>query len=110
MQKRQKWYAQLRGLLQCFHNVRLVVLIGSDHVHLITSDKPVRQGTKGGSVAVHTALVWALQGAEENTPRHSSVQQTLFMPTACPNDLIYHNVEKLWQLDILPYQNKKLVV
>ncbi len=90
--------------------MRPLVLIGSDHVHLITADKPVRQGSKGGPIAVHTALGWALQGTEESTPSHNSVHQCLFVSTACPDDLLYRNVEKLWQLDILPYQNDELVV
>ncbi len=59
---------------------------------------------------MHTALGWALQGTEESTPSHSSVHQCLFVSTACPDDLLYRNVEKLWQLDILPYRNEKLVV
>ncbi|XP_073724410.1 uncharacterized protein [Misgurnus anguillicaudatus] len=111
VQRLQRRYAHLRELpLQSFHNVRPLVLIGSDHVHLITADRPVRRGLKGGPVAMHTALGWALQGAEDCMPSHESVQQCLFVSTDCPNDLLCRNVEKLWQLDILPYRNEKLVV
>lgn len=38
------------------------------------------------------------------------MQQCLFMSIVCPNDVLYRNVEKLWQLDVLPYRNEKLVV
>lgn len=73
----QKWYAHLRGLpLQSFHNVRPLVLIGSDHVHLITADKPVCQGTKGGPAAVYTALGGPYRGlrtAHQATTQYSSV-------------------------------------
>lgn len=111
VQRLQKWYAHLRELpLQSFHNVRPLVLIGSDYVHLITADQPVHRGTRGGPVAVHTALGWALQGKEDYTPSHNSVQQCLFVSTECPNDLLCRNVEKLWQLDVLPYRNEKVVV
>lgn len=85
------------------------MLIGSDHVHLITAIEPVRQGAKGGPIAIHTALGWALQGAEGCDPNQTSVPQCLFLSVASPEDLLYQNVERLWQLDVLPYRSEKVV-
>lgn len=86
------------------------MLIGSDQVHLITAKAPVRQGTKGGPVAIRTVLGWALQGAEMGITDHAPVQQCFFTSTTHPDDLLYRNVERLWQLDVLPFRNEKLVV
>lgn len=44
----QRQYAHLREvLLQPFHKVYPLVLIGSDQVHRIAAKEPIRQGTKG---------------------------------------------------------------
>ncbi len=110
IQALQRKYEHLRGIpLQPFHKVCPMVLIGSDQVHLITAKEPIRQGTKGGPMAVRTALGWALQGPEMSISDHAPVQQCLFITTAYPDDL-YRNVERLWQLDVLPFRNEKLVV
>ncbi|XP_039514870.1 uncharacterized protein LOC120469772 [Pimephales promelas] len=111
VQTLQRRYAHLRGVpLQPFHKVRPLVLIGSDQVHLITAKEPIRQGSKGGPVAVCTALGWALQGAEMSITGQEPVQQCFFISTDHPDDLLYRNVERLWQLDVLPFRNEKLVV
>lgn len=39
----------------------------------------------------------------------SSVQQCFFVSTAHLYDLLYRNVEKLRQLDILPFHNEKMM-
>ncbi len=111
VQTLQRKYEHLRGIpLQPFHKVCPMVLIGSDQVHLITAKEPIRQGTKGGPMAVRTALGWALQGPEMSISDHAPVQQCFFITTAYPDDLLYRNVERLWQLDVLPFCNEKLVV
>ncbi|KAJ8380784.1 hypothetical protein SKAU_G00015620 [Synaphobranchus kaupii] len=81
-----------------------------DHVHLITATKPVCRGANGGPIAIHTALEWAVQGSEGCGPEQTSVQQCLFSSVASPDDLLYRNVERLWQLVVLPFQNEKMVV
>lgn len=61
----QKCYRHLRGLqLQNFSKVQPLLLIGADCTHLITAKEPVGFDPRGGPVAVHTALGWALQGPE----------------------------------------------
>ncbi|XP_067306912.1 uncharacterized protein [Pseudorasbora parva] len=55
VQTLQRRYAHLRGIpLQPFHKVRPLVLIGSDQVHLITPEEPIRQGNKGGELVEAT--------------------------------------------------------
>lgn len=107
----QRRHSHLRGIpLKSFYNVWPLVLLGSDHVHLITATEPTRRGTNGGPIAIHTALGGALQGAGACSPEQASAQQCLFTSVAGPDDLLYRNVEKLWQLDVLPFRNEKTVV
>lgn len=59
----QRKYRHLNGLpLQLFKKIRPLLLIGSDHPHLITPTEPVRLGPPGGPAAIHTRLGWMLQG------------------------------------------------
>ncbi|XP_016132499.1 uncharacterized protein [Sinocyclocheilus grahami] len=44
------------------------------------------------------------------TTDQAPVQQCFFISTAHTDDLLYRNVERLWQLDVLPFHNEKLVV
>ncbi len=105
----QKRYKHLAGLpLQHLHKVRPVVLIGSDCPHLITPIEPVRLGPPGGPAAVRTRLGWTLQGPAQEVTSRLSPQQCLFTSLRPSNEL-YSNVEKLWKMDILPYQNEKIL-
>lgn len=99
-----KRYKHLAGLpLQHLDKVKPVVLIGSDCPHLITLIEPVRLGPPGGPAAVRTRLGWTLQGpAQELTSQLSSF--TILQPKTD----IYANVEKLWKMDILPFQKEKV--
>ena len=111
VQMLQKRHSHLRGIpLKSFNKVRPLVLLGSDHVHLITATEPTRRGSNGGTIAFHTALGWALQGSERCVPEQTSVTQCFFTSFASPDDLLYRNVERLWQLDVLPFRNEKMVV
>ncbi len=105
----QKRYKHLAGLpLQHLHKVRPLVLIGSDCPHLITPIEPVRLGPPGGPAAVRTRLGWTLQGPAQEVTSRLSPQQCLFTSLRPSNEL-YSNVEKLWKMDILPYQNEKIL-
>lgn len=105
----QKRYKHLAGLpLQHLHKVKPVVLIGSDCPHLITPIEPVRLGPPGGPAAVRTRLGWTLQGPAQEISSRLSPQQCLFTSLRPSNDL-YVNVEKLWKMDFLPYQNEKVL-
>lgn len=111
VQMLQRRYSHLRGIsLQPFRKVRPLVLLGSDHAHLITATEPSRRGSNGGPIAIHTALGWALQGAESGVSQRSPVQQCLFTSVTCTDDDLFWNVERLWQLNVLPFRNEKMVV
>lgn len=80
---------------------------------MFTSSLPLNlpyQSAKGGPIAIHTALGWALQGAKGCDPSQTSVHQCLFLSAASTEDHLYRNVERLWQLDVLPFRSKKLVI
>lgn len=75
----QKKYWHLRDLpLQPLHLVHPVLLIGSDHPHLITPVEPVRLGPPRGPAAVKTRLGWCLQGPAQGLRHQLSEQQCLF--------------------------------
>jgi len=95
VQMLQKRHSHLRGIpLKSFYKARPLVLLGSDHVHLITATEPTRRGFNGGLIAIHTALGWALQGPERCEPKSTSVTQCLFTSFASSDDLLYRNVER----------------
>lgn len=65
-------YSHLRGVpLHTFTKVQPMLLIGSDHPHLITPIQPVRLGPTGGPVTVCPRLGWPVQGPT-NFLQHSS--------------------------------------
>lgn len=102
----QHKYKHLKSLpLKPFTDVHPLLLIGSDCPHLVTPIEPVRLGPPGGPAAVKTRLGWTLQGPVKFLERDNRPQQCLFMSAA---DL-FSQVEKLWQLDTLPYRSEKLV-
>lgn len=106
----QQKYRHLRRLpLQPFTNAQPLLLIGSDCPHLVTPIKPVRLGLPGGPAAVKTRLGWVLQGPIPSLKHSAQPQQCLFLSTASPQSELHSQVERLWQLDTLPYRSEKLV-
>ncbi|CAM4529069.1 unnamed protein product [Leuciscus chuanchicus] len=80
----QSKYKHLRKLsIPSFKDIVPLLLIGSDHPHLVTPVEPVIFGPPGAPVAVRTSLGWTLQAD------------------------IYQHVERLWQLDVLPWRSEK---
>ncbi|XP_067270804.1 uncharacterized protein [Pseudorasbora parva] len=105
----QKAYRHLKGLpLQPVDRVKPLLLIGSDMPHLLTPTQPVRRGTLGGPVAICTRLGWVLQGPMCPIQPPRGQQQCLHIMTSPPRDELYQHVERLWQIDTLPY-NEKLI-
>ncbi len=86
------------------------VLIGADYPHLLTPIEPVRLGPPGGPAAIHTRLGWTLQGPAHITQWAPNTQQCLFTSISPQMTELMQNVEKLWKMDILPYQTSKSVM
>ncbi|XP_062373449.1 uncharacterized protein LOC134061706 [Sardina pilchardus] len=105
----QQKYKHLVGLpLPQLTNAQPVLLIGSDCPHLITPIEPIRLGPPGGPAAVKTRLGWTLQGPAHELRRGLNQQHCLFTTTPSNADLFAH-VERLWQMDVLPYRSEKTV-
>lgn len=102
-------YPHLQGLpLTPFSKVQPHVLIGSDNPFLITSIEKVRYGLKGAPAAVRTRLGWTLQGPT-SLGELSNSTQCLFTSQENPYTELKRHVEKLWQVDTLPFRNEKLI-
>lgn len=103
-------YNHLKGVpLHTFTKVQPMLLIGSDHPHLLTSIHSVLTGPIGAPVAVCTRLGWAVQGPTsflQHPPGESSFLH-LSVDTPCSN--LHKDVQRLWQLDILPYKSEREV-
>ncbi|XP_065144932.1 uncharacterized protein [Paramisgurnus dabryanus] len=110
MKALQRKYKHLRGLpFQTINKVQPLLLIGSDYTHLITPVEPVRLGPHGGPAAVKTKLGWTLQGPTRYTKQQATSQQCLHISTLSSTSELLQSVERLWQLDVLPYRSEKLV-
>lgn len=66
----------------------------------------VTHGPKGSPAAVKTRLGWALQGPTY-LGESSESTQCLFTSQADHYAELKQNVEKLWQVDTLPFRNEK---
>ncbi|KAG7457240.1 hypothetical protein JOB18_014039 [Solea senegalensis] len=103
----QQKYNHLRELpLPPVNRARPLLLIGSDMPHLITPVQPVHAGPSGGPVAICTQLGWSLQGPVDTVHLSPGVQQCLHIATASASSELLRNVERLWQMDTLPYSEK----
>ncbi|XP_077069937.1 uncharacterized protein LOC143722413 [Siphateles boraxobius] len=106
----QEKYPHLKGLpLHAFSQVQPLLLIGSDHHHLIIPMEPVCFGPPGGPAAIRTRLAWTLQGPAHVLQHQIPEQQCFFTSVTSTSSELLQHVERLWQLDILPYRNEKVV-
>ncbi len=79
----------------------------------------MRLGPGDGPTVVHTCLGWALQGPTllpvipqdpiAAHPEAVNEVQALFHESHSIQSDLRHNVEKLWQIDVLPYQSYKAI-
>ncbi|KAI2647356.1 Sec-independent protein translocase protein TatB [Labeo rohita] len=106
----QSKYRHLRGLpIPALDKAHPLLLIGSDYPHLITPIAPVLLGPSGGPAAVRTRLGWTVQGPAKLVHYQLQSQQCLNISVVSPSNELFKNVQQLWQLDVLPYRNEKLV-
>ncbi len=104
-------YQHLKGLpLHDFEAVCPVLLIGSDYPHLITPVEPIRLGPPGGPAAVKTRLGWTIQGPVQHLRKDMTEQHCLFTSISFLESDLYKQVEKLWQMDVLPWRNEKMCI
>ncbi|KAL0151370.1 hypothetical protein M9458_053364 [Cirrhinus mrigala] len=103
-------YRHLRGLpIRSLTDVQPLLLIGSDQPHLITPTEPVRWGGPGAPVAVRTRLGWTLQGPVSSMGCPATPRQCLLTSLMPAQSELLHHVQKLWQLDTVPYRECKEV-
>ncbi|XP_077374267.1 uncharacterized protein LOC144016825 [Festucalex cinctus] len=103
----QQAHKHLRGIpLQAVNHVHPLILIGSDMCHLITPVQPTVHGPPDGPVAVCTRLGWCLQGPMTPVQSRHGASRCLHISTASMNTELLQHVQRLWQLDTLPYCEK----
>ncbi|XP_073789840.1 uncharacterized protein [Danio rerio] len=103
----QRAYRHLKDLpLPPMDKVRPLLLIGSDMPHLLTPVQPVCKGPPGGPIAVRTQLGWSLQGPMSPMQPSRGSQQCLHIMSVPTCDNLFQHVERLWQVDTLPYNTK----
>ncbi|XP_073722462.1 uncharacterized protein [Misgurnus anguillicaudatus] len=110
MEQLRNTYKHLTGLpIQTLMNVKPLLLIGSDHPHLVTPIEPVRLGPPGGPAAIRTRLGWTLQGPASLVRHLAQPQQCLFTTVTPQMSELMKHVERLWQVDTVPFRSEKLV-
>ncbi|XP_046576123.1 uncharacterized protein LOC124284108 [Haliotis rubra] len=104
----QATYPHLRDLpLPTISQACPMILIESDHADLILPQKPVVFGADGSPVAICTLLGWTLQGPTKEISPQKAVQS--YYTALERKATLMNHVERLWQLDVLPYSEKKVV-
>lgn len=69
----------------------------------------MRFGPPGGLAAIRTRLGWTLQGPARILESQLQPQQCLYTSCSPLTVELQRNVEKLWQVNILPYKSEKEV-
>ncbi|XP_038054692.1 uncharacterized protein LOC119726911 [Patiria miniata] len=107
----QECYPHLRDLpLPLVDRARQVILIGSDHVDLIAPRRPIRFGPSGTPVAALTRLGWTLHGPASILKQKAGEQWCFKLSAQSETAELMRHVEKLWQVDVVPYVNEQHVV
>lgn len=62
----------------------------------------------GGTEAVKTRLGWTLQGPTQDVMKQLREQQCYFTTCQSPGVDLLRDVERLWQMDVLPWRSTKV--
>lgn len=103
----QRQLCHLKGLPLQHVNKAELLLIGLDYPHEITPVEPVCLGPQGGPAAIKTRLEWTLQGPAQEVRHGFTEQQCLFTVAQRDTADLHTQVERLWQMDVLPWRNEK---
>ncbi len=99
-------YDHLRSL-PLIDRAQPLLLIGSDLPHLLTPVQPVCTAPANRPIAVCTRLGWTLQGPIGPIQTTLLTPQCFHITTTTTNTELFKNVERLWQVNTLPYVNEK---
>ena len=86
------------------------LLIGSDHTDLITPVSTVYLGPRGCPAAIKTRLGWTLQGPIPSPTSGPASISCLYSKAISIDGTLMNHIERLWQLDTLPFKNEKQMV
>ncbi|KAL1253905.1 hypothetical protein QQF64_016134 [Cirrhinus molitorella] len=87
-----------------------MLLIGADHPYLLAPVDKVCLSPHRGPAAVHTRLGWALQGPVPSAQPKENEIQCLFLSGTSISSQLQQDVERLWQVDVLPYRSEKAII
>lgn len=83
--------------------------LGADHPHLHNTIEPIRLGPPGGPAAISTRLGWTLQGPTKLVQKSLSHQHCLFTTVSPPTTELMKNMQRLWEMNVMPLRSDKLV-
>ena len=86
------------------------LLIGSDHTDLINPVSTVYLGPRGCPAAIKTRLGWTLQGPIPSPTSGPASISCLYSKAISIDGTLMNHIERLWQLDTLPFKNEKQMV
>lgn len=104
----QRCYEHLKSLpFPSIHRAPPLLVFGSDMPRLLLPTQPVKAGPQGVPIAMCTSLGWALQGPSRLIPGSSHQLSCMHINSVSPYTEHLKNVERLWQINTLPYVSEK---
>lgn len=73
----------------------------------MTTVEPVCLWPPGGPATIKTCIGWTLQGPVQEIRHGLTEQQCIFTVTQYPTADLHSQAERLWQMDVLHWQNEK---
>ena len=107
MRRLQETYRHLRGVELEEIGAQPLILIGADYAAL-QEHLERRVGDPDATWAVRTLLGWSLY-AEREIDYTDTTTQCMMTLESDFNSALLHDVQRLWLLDVIPYQSEKQV-